>query len=327
MYDIITIGAATRDVFLESKNFKPTKDKNSPSGESLVFHLGSKNEVDRVYVSTGGGATNAAVSFLRQGLKASCISRVGSDSFADEIISELTKEGVDCSLIQKDKRPETAYSTIVTAVDGSRSIFVRRGVSADLKFSEIDKNKLKTRWFYITSLAGNLDLLKKILNYAKKNNISVAFNPGSKELQAGLEKLAPLFNKVDILILNEDEASELTGIHFKKEKEIFKFMDDIVDGILVMTKGEKGVSVSDGKDIYSAGIPKSPVIERTGAGDAFGSGFLSAILQKKDLSYAVQLATANSTSVIQYFSAKTGILKKGKWGKYPKVKVSKISIS
>ncbi len=324
-YDIVTIGSATRDIFLESKNFKPKKDKNSPSGESLIFHLGSKNEVDKVHVSTGGGATNAAVSFARQGLKVSCISRVGSDSFANEIFSELSKEGVDCSFIQKDKKPETGYSTIITAINGSRAIFVRRGVSASIKFSQ--KAKIDTEWFYISSLAGNLSLLEKILNYAKKNNISVAFNPGSKELETGLKKLAPLFNKIDVLVLNEDEASELTKIPFEKEEKIFKFMDEIVDGILVMTKGPKGVSVSDGKHIYSAGISKSPVVERTGAGDAFGAGFVAALLHKKDLSYAIQLATANAGSVIQYFSAKTGLLKKGRWGKHPKVKVSKIKVN
>ncbi len=324
-YDVVTIGSATRDIFLESKNFKAVRDKDSPSGESLVFHLGSKNEIDKIYISTGGGATNTAVSFARQGFKVACISRVGSDSFAEEIFSELSKEGVNCDFIQRDKKAETGYSTIITASNGSRTIFVRRGVSANIKFSI--KNKINTKWFYISSLAGDLKLLRKIINYAKKNNISIAFNPGSKELKLGLKVLESLFKDINILILNEDEASELTKIHFGKEKEIFKFMDDIVDGILVMTKGPKGVSVSDGKNIYFAGISKSKIIERTGAGDAFGAGFLSALLHKKDISYAVQLATANAGSVISYFSAKTGLLKKNKWGKYPKVKVSKIKIN
>ncbi len=319
-YDVITIGAATRDVFLKSKNFKP---QAVDAGKVLSFPLGSKNEVDEIFLSTGGGATNAAVTFARQDLKTACVVRVGDDAIGKDILNDLKKEGISGSFAQKDKRPETGYSTLITATDGSRIILVKRGVSADIKFSDINLSKLRAKWFYISSLAGNLTLLSNLLNYAKKNNIYVAFNPGSKELKAGLSKLKPLFKKVHVLILNQDEAAELLKIPFEKETEIFQALDGMISDIVVMTKGPKGVSVSDGKDIYCAGIPKSPIVERTGAGDAFGSGFVSALLHGNDISYAIQTGTANSTSVIQYYSAKTGILKKGKWGKYSKVKVSK----
>jgi len=63
--------------------------------------------------------------------------------------------------------------------------------------------------------------------------------------------------------------------------------------------------------------------EKTGAGDAFGSGFLSGLLQKNDIEYAIQLATANATSCIQKIGAKNGLLKKDEWGSWPKVKVRK----
>jgi sugar/nucleoside kinase (ribokinase family) len=77
------------------------------------------------------------------------------------------------------------------------------------------------------------------------------------------------------------------------------------------------LAVSDGKKRYSAGVPEAPVIDRTGAGDAFGSGFVSGFIQSNgDIEYAIQLGTANATSVVEDFGAKTGILKKGDWGKY-----------
>ncbi|MEK7453061.1 MAG: carbohydrate kinase family protein [Patescibacteria group bacterium] len=323
MYDVITIGAATKDVFLKSKDFNPIIDKRFLTGKALAFDLNSKNEVDDIFLSTGGGATNAAVTFARQGFKVASVVRVGNDASGKDVIEDLNSEGVDCSLIQKDRKPGTGYSTLITATDGSRVVLVKRGFSSDIKYADIDFSKMQAKWFYISSLGGNLNLLSKLLNFAKKNNIYVAFNPGNKELAFGITKLKSFFKKVHLLIINQDEASSLLNIPFKEEKKIFKELDDIIAEFVVMTKGKDGVSVSDGKDIYCAGIPNSPIIERTGAGDAFGSGFVASILHGKDVTHAIQFATANSTSVIQYFSAKTGILKKSKWGKYPKVKVSK----
>jgi len=323
MYDVITIGAATRDVFLKSKKISPHKDAHYRNGTAICFDTDSKNELDMVYLATGGGATNAAVSFSRQGLRAACIVRIGSDETGEDVIKALKKEKVSTEFIQKDKKPETGYSTIITATDGSRVVLVKRGVASDVKFSEINLKKFKTKWVYISSLGGNLTLLSKILNYTHKNNIKTAWNPGKKELQAGLTKLKPFLKKVNVFMVNEEEASELTGLPLKKESEIFKKLDSMVKEINVMTKGPNGVSVFDGKHVYCAGVPKSTVIERTGAGDAFGAGFVAALAKGKDISYAIQLATANSTSVVQYYSAKTGLLKKNEWGRWPRVKVLK----
>jgi len=130
-----------------------------------------------------------------------------------------------------------------------------------------------------------------------------------------------LLDKIDILIVNQEEASLLTQSDFKNEEEIFKKLDQLVKGIAVMTKGPEGVVVSDGKKIYSAGIPKSGLVDRTGAGDAFSAAFVAGWIEKEDISYAIQLATANATSVVQKMGATNGLLKKGEWGEWEKVKV------
>ena len=79
MFDVITIGSATRDVFLASKGFKVKRDKSSVTDVDLVLPLGSKIEVENIIFETGGGATNAAVTFTRQGLKTAAIARLGED--------------------------------------------------------------------------------------------------------------------------------------------------------------------------------------------------------------------------------------------------------
>ena len=78
-------------------------------------------------------------------------------------------------------------------------------------------------------------------------------------------------DKMTTFIIGKDKIS----IH--KEEEIFKFMDGVIGGIFIMTKGPEGVVISDGKNIYRAGVPDSPIIERTGAGDAFSSTFTIAL--------------------------------------------------
>ena len=327
-FDIITIGSATLDVFLKSRAILPHKDEHYLRGEALCFDLGSKNEIEKIYLATGGGATNAAVAFSRQGFRSACISRIGSDEFGEEIIRKLKQEKVNTSFIQKDKRPESGYSTIITTTNGSRVVLVRRGVANKISAKEIPFSQITTKWFYISSLGGSTALLKKIFSFAEKNNIKIAFNPGHNELELGLKKLEWFIKKSDIFLLNQDEAAELTKINFQKEKEILKRLSERCKDILIMTKGKDGVSVVANNKLYLAGIPKSPIVERTGAGDAFGSGFLSGILHSKgDIEYAIQLATANATSVVQYYSAKTGLLKKGDFGKYKKVKVKVLSFN
>lgn len=327
MYDVITIGAATRDVFLLSDHFHVAKDKHLSSlGEVLYFNLGSKNELSEVILTTGGGATNAAVTFARQGLKSACICRVGDEESGHDVVRALKREGVAIELVQHDKKAQTAYSAILNTAKGERVILVKRGASDHIKASEIPFKKMRTKWFYVSSLAGNIALLKRIVGEAKKTGARVAVNPGGLELAQGFSALAPILKSVDVFLVNQEEAAQLTGMPYADEKGIFEKLDAAVKGIVVMTKGPDGVVVSDGAFRYSAGIPKSPVVGRTGSGDAFGSGFVAGLLHKNDIAFSIQLGTANATSVVQHLSAKRGILQKGKWGKWPRVTIIKTAL-
>ena len=288
----------------------------------MILPLGAKIAIPEVVFTTGGGGTNAAVTFSRQGFKTACVSRVGDDVSGNEVKKELKKEEID-DFIQIDPVYKTAYSLILVTPEGERTILEFRGANDYLSEKEINWENLKSQWLYLDSLAGNEELLKKAVNWAKSNNIKIAYNPSKKEINWG-KKIHPYLNDIDIFIVNEDEAAAVLEIKYiqEKEEEIFRELDRIVNGIVVMSRGPRGVTVSDGKKRYSAGVPEAPVIDRTGAGDAFGSGFVSGYIQSKgDIEYAIQLGTANATSVVEYFGAKMGILKKGDWGKYEKVKV------
>ena len=115
-----------------------------------------------------------------------------------------------------------------------------------------------------------------------------------------------------ILFLNQEEASFLTKISFDDEQDIFKKIDEICPGIAVMTRGGDGVVVSDGKYLYSAvPNPGRKIIDTTGAGDSFASGFLSGFIRfSGDIVKSVQLGLGNSEANLSQIGAKTGLLGK-----------------
>lgn len=321
MYDIISIGSATRDVFFSADDLKKFKMDEFPTGEAICFGYGSKIKMKKIVLTSGGGGTNAGVTFARQGLKIACIGVVGQDFNGDEILKELESEGIDVKHFQKHSDDYTAYSVILVHSGGERTILSYKGEGQHFDAKRFDLEKLKSKWLFLDSLGGVYEVLEKSVNWAVKNGIKIATNPGGNELAHGLDKLKPVLKYFSVVIMNQEEAAGLTGIDFHKEEEIFKFMDGVIDGVFVMTKGPEGVVVSDGKYIYSAGVPDSPVVERTGAGDSFSSGFVVEYIKSGDVAKAIQFATANASSVVTQYGAKAGILRKGDWGPWPLVEV------
>ncbi len=323
MYDIISIGSATRDVFIGADDFKSFKSDDYVSGQAMCFSLGSKMEIKKILFTSGGGGTNAAVTFARQGLKTACIGVIGNDLNGQEVVKELERESVDIGYFQKHEDDFTAYSVILVDKGGERTILSYKGEGQHFESKKIPFEKLQSKWLFLSSLGGHYDLLENAVNWAVENGVKIAINPGTKELAHGLEKLKPLLKNFSVVIMNQEEAAGLTGINIKDEKEIFKMMDELISGIFVMTKGPEGVVVSDGKNIYSAGVPDSPAVERTGAGDAFSSGFVTEYINSGDIAKAIQLATANASSVVTQYGSKGGILKKGDRGSWELVKVER----
>lgn len=317
-YNIVSIGSATRDVFLKSANFESRKHADSPTGIEQCFPLGSKIEINKMVFTTGGGGTNAAVTFARQGLKTADIGVVGRDFNGRAILEELKKEGVETKFFQIHDDDFTAYSIIFVHELGERTILSYKGEGQHFDAKKIPFEKVKTEWFFLDSLGGHYDMLETIFAYAEKEKIKIATNPGGKEIAHGLEKLSPFLAKAEIVIMNKEEAVALTNGTVSE-------LSKICPGVVVISDGPNGVVVKD-KDgkVYQAGVPDSPVVERTGAGDAFSSGFVSEYIRNGNVTKAIQFGTANASSVVTKFGAKAGILKKGDWGPWPLVEVKTI---
>ena len=302
MVKILSIGKATQDVFLRSDEFDPHKE-----GKKLYTHLplGIKMEVEDVTFETGGNATNVAVTFARQGIDAAYVWGLGEDPASQAILSALDKEGVDTSLAEQRQGYQSGYSVIMIATNGERTILNHAGKSS----AKFDASVIRGfDWVYPTSLAqGGLDMLRTIVDEAERSNVKVMLNPAGPELK-DITKLKTLLESVEVLCCNKEEMAMIVEGETLEELVLHALR---YVPVVIVSDGPNGVVASDGKTIVRAGMYEDvPVVDRTGAGDAFASGFLSQWCQGKTLRESIVFASANSTSVVGSIGAKQGILHK-----------------
>ena len=308
MTKIISIGAAVQDVFLShSDEFKPVSDK--AVGELFMrLELGAKADVNNIDFSTGGGATNAAVTFARQGLSAVFMGTIGHDPAGQAVLDDLDREGVDTRFVSHSNRYNTGYSVLLLAPNGERTILTYRGASTHYDAKNFDLSQVDADWLYVSSMAGSMEALDKIFNQARQRGMKVFFNPGKGEL-ANPSKLKTLLEDVDVLSVNKEEMAKI--VEGDSAEELVRHGLHYVP-VVIVSDGPKGVTASDGNTLVQAGMYEDvKVLDRTGAGDAFGSGFLSQWAVGKSLKDSIVFASANSTSVVTKIGAKAGILGKG----------------
>ena len=325
MYDIITFGSAAQDIHLKSKAFKILNDnKDFATGQGICLPFGSKIDIEDIVFSSGGGGTNTAATFSKQGFKTAFCGAVGDDIMGRDFLRELKEMKIDTRFVSVKKEKHTNQSIIVSTTGDERTILVYRGASELLSKNDFQLNKLEAKWFYLAPITGLLcDNVLEIVSFAKENKIKVAMNPSKQQLFLPERELKNIFKNIDILFLNQEEASFLTKIDFENENEIFKKIDELCPGIAVMTKGGEGVTVSDGKYLYSARPdPNRKVVDTTGAGDSFAAGFLSDYIKyNSNIEKAIHFGLANSAGNLSEIGAKTGLLDKN--SKFERVPVAK----
>lgn len=322
MHDIVTIGSTTRDAFF-SVDFKTIRWPKTPSRSAYVLPRGEKLEVKNIYFTMGGNAANASVTFARQGFKVAAAGKTGADVSGEEIRRQLVREGVDVRPMSSTKEAHTAYSVLLLE-GGERTILGYHGASNTFSMRDVKLPALTAKWWYM-SLAGESDkMFLPLMAFARRNKIAAAFNPSGHHIKHRRNEILRALKDISFLVVNDEEAALLAGIPWKKEKEVFKKLDALLSpGILAVTTGPAGVTVSDGRRIYKAGIFKEKkLVDRTGAGDAFGSGFTAGLMRRgltlsnigrakqEDIAYAIRLATANATANVEHVGATEGLLTK-----------------
>jgi ribokinase len=307
--DVICVGSALLDMYMKSDQFVKIPLSQMGDGVALCEVYGGKTEISESELTSGGGGTNNAVSFARKGFRTALIAEMGTDLVAATIREELTREGVDVSMLVQEKSEETGMAAILVSQDGGRSVAVYRGASKMLTKSDIPWDSLHASWIHISSLGGDVALLEGLIGHAKTHGMHIAVNPGMTELkQASTWGDLQLFSDVDVLLLNREEASVL----LKKD-----FSDDVVWHSDFAVSGPKVTIISDGvrNGIVCLngvckwyGVEPVAMVEQTGAGDAFGTGLVSALMLNKSVEEAIGWGKKQAASVVSYMGPKRGLM-------------------
>jgi ribokinase len=308
MFDVICFGSSTVDVFAKTKYSELIKimDNNKKTENLLAYPVGGKLLIEELDFTTGGGGTNVGVSFSLLGLKSAYLGCMGKEANSEIILSALKKYNVDTNLVVR-KKGQTGYSIILDSIEHDRTILAYKGLNNEITFNDIDKKKLKTKWFYFSAMLGKaFKTQEKLAKFAEKNKIKIAFNPSSYLAEKGSSFLREILSRTEILVLNKEEAALLAG------KDTVEYMAIKLHGLgpkyVVITDGKNGAYCYHEGDFYFAKTNRIKIVETTGAGDAFASTFLAGLILKDDISFALKLATTNSESVISYHGAKNKLL-------------------
>lgn len=311
-YQITVVGTATWDIFFTTPEARAIR---GGSKEDLVmaFPYGGKVDATDVRYGFGGGAANVAVGLANLGVHSRIVTRLGSDWRGSEVVRNFNKHGVETSFVQLDKKKTTALSLVITG-GGARDhvAFVDRGASLDLRLPASALKK--SQWLYVTSLAMTKwnKVLGNLLRQARQDGVKVFWNPGSTQIVAP-KKMAKLLPMVDILDLNLQEARRVAqelGLHEQSPKALATSLLSLGSRLVLITAGEKGAYCAAQGKVYFKPTKRIKPVNTTGAGDAFGSGFLAGYLNSQSVETALSWGMVNSGSVIQAIGAQRGLLTK-----------------
>ncbi|MFH1399377.1 MAG: carbohydrate kinase family protein [Candidatus Woesearchaeota archaeon] len=305
MYDVITVGSATVDVFVDTDSELIKIRSKHRSEELLAYPLGSKILIKNIEFMIGGGGTNTAVAFAKLGHKVGYLGKIGRDDGGRRVRELLRTHRVD--FLGSLSSEMTGYSIILDSIEHDRTILTYKGAIDGYSFGEIKLSRLKTEWFYFSSLVDDsYKVLEKLAEYALKHRIKVAFNPSSYLAAKGSRYLGKVLKCTTVLVLNKEEAELVVGKGCVKD--LLAKLRELGPRIVIVTCGKEGLYAYDGSEFLYVQAHKLKVVEATGAGDSFAAGFVSGLLRKNDLRFALKLGLINAESVIQCRGAKGGLL-------------------
>ena len=278
MCDVITIGSATMDVFVESDdaNIVSVYTKNKKS-EFMSYPYGAKVEITDFTSQVGGGGVNTAVNFANLGLKTSAIFKIGDDIYSAGVMESFKDKNVDLSNIVQDPNLSTGFSIILVSFQGDRTVLAHRGANALIQKSDINFDAIKNaKLLYIAPMNGDsTKVLDDIATFANDNNVYVCFNAGSTSIKKGFNYLKKILENASIVVMNKEEASLATQIQVRPDTRDEKFSDEPIHPdvkemlkklkvrayqIIVITDGKYGAYAYDGLKFYQCPVFDGPVV-------------------------------------------------------------------
>ena len=252
-------------------------------------------------VTPGGKGANQAVACGRLGLKTSMIGRVGNDTFADQLISNLNDEKINTDGITKDKNTHTGIATIILDENGENSIIQTPGANYLCGDDELNYLKSKISEFDLVVLQSEIpiNISLSAAKIAKNANKLVIWDPAPAN-----ELPDEAYKYIDYLIPNQTEAQTLSGLddvlNDKQALEASKiFLDKGVKNVII-TMAEQGAFGYNGKESYFIDIPNDiKVIDSVAAGDAFSGGLSLGISEELEFEKLIIYGVLSGSIAVQ----------------------------
>ncbi|TSC84308.1 MAG: Uncharacterized protein G01um101413_603 [Parcubacteria group bacterium Gr01-1014_13] len=305
MYNLITIGDAVIDtnVFIDDATLECDVNKQNCQ---VCLNYASKIPLTDSFQAIGGNAANMAIGATKLGLKTTILTSIGKDANGEMIKENLKKHKVDTRLLSMDKKIKTRYS-VVLHFKKERTILSYH----QERTYDFPKNLPKADWIYYTSLSeGYENLQNNLLNFLNKNKgIHLAYNPGSIQIK-NLNLVKEILPRTDILIVNLEEAKKILGADLNDDRVLIQKLLALGAKEVVITNGGQGASAGNENGVWHCDSFPVEVVSKTGAGDAFSSGYLAARLYNHDTSTALNWGIANSCTAISSSGPEKNLLNK-----------------
>lgn len=257
----------------------------------------------------GGSPANIAMNTTKLGIKSQIVSAVGNDGFGQFLLGHLKKNNMNISMVK-----EVEYPTSLVAITKSKETPVPifyRNADFHLHYSnELEKTIKKTKILHFSSWPISRKpartTIEKIIKVAKEENILICFDPNYHPMlwekgHDGIKYIKELISKVDIIKPSEDDAERLFGKD-TPENQMDKFIK-LGAKLVIMTLGKEGAIVSNGDTKITFDTLASTVVDATGAGDAFWSGFYTAIIKGYSIKESLMLGFGVSAYKLRYMGA------------------------
>jgi ribokinase len=248
-------------------------------------------------IGPGGKGSNQAVAAAKAGAKTYFISKIGDDQFGSMATKIYDEAGVDYSrLIISSEYATGAAGILVDKQSGKNAINVVPGAAGTLMNEDIDRASdiIKNSEVFLTQLEAPKEVVFYALKMAHNNNVTTILNPAPA---TSIDQ--NIFPLIDYFTPNETEASFYVNHAVENETDAKNASDKFLDwGIknIIITMGEKGAYFANKEEQFHIPIIslEIPVVDTTGAGDAFNAGFAVALTEKKNVKNAIRFANATA---------------------------------
>ena len=309
---ILGIGNAIVDVFVKVDDNFLSKNKLIKGSMKLIEKdefesLKSTIKIEKIEAGGSVANTMAGISYLEG--NSSFIGKINSDEFGRIYKKSLEKIKVNFPYSEKTENLSTGASIIFITPDSERTMCTYLGISSQLSKNDINEDHIKDHELifleaYLWDKGLSEEMFKHVINIAKNNNIKIAMSLSDIFcVSRHREDFFKLFiNDLDILIGNENEINELM-----QKNNLLDSINELkkVNKLTIITRSENGsVAILNNEITNCESVNVKKVIDLTGAGDLFASGFIKEYLDKSSIKKCLQTGSELAAKIIQKIGAR-----------------------